>query len=235
MKISQIYNFLIISIIMSSCWDGAVKGKGEPEKFQRTITDFSKINLESSADVYIIQGSEYTCTIETNPNIAELITTEVKNEELTISSKQNINTKKLNIYITMPYVEKLSIKGSGDIQCKNEISSKKLELQIEGSGNILMNKIVTRELICSIGGSGDIKLITGTAKETTYVIDGSGSIEADHIDCEELEASINGSGDILCYASENLKVDINGSGNLKYKGQPKVKVNLNGSGEVSSF
>ncbi len=235
MKLIKLLVFCSFTIFFNSCWFDTIKGKGEPEKFQRNLNDYSTIILQAPADVYIIQGSEYSLTIETNPNIASLITTEVNNQVLTIGSEENINTKKLDIFITMPYVEKLEIRGSGDILCKNEISSKKLVLAIEGSGNITMNKIVTREITCSIGGSGDIKLITGKAKEANLRIDGSGNIEADHIDCEDVNADINGSGDILCYAEDNLKVDINGSGNLKYKGQPKSKVNINGSGQVTSF
>lgn len=235
MKQRVLYILLPTLLFLAGCWNKTIKGKGEPEKFQREVRDYSKLTLEAPADVYIIQGSDFSLTIETNPNIEPLVKTVVNNETLTISTEEDINTKKLEIYITVPYIEKLEIAGSGDILCKNEISTKKLELVIEGSGNITMNKIVTRELLSSIGGSGDIKLVTGKTKEANYKIDGSGNIEADHIDCEDVSAEINGSGNITCYAEDNLKVNINGSGDLKYKGQPKSKVSINGSGQITSF
>jgi hypothetical protein len=234
MKI-YVFAILLIGFMITSCSFGTIKGEGEPQKFQRNIKDFTKVNLSTSANVFIIQGSEFAFTIETNPNIEDLIKTEVDDQELKISSNKNFNASRLDIYITMPHIEKLSANGSGDISCKNEIQPINLELNIKGSGNIILNKIIVVDLKASIAGSGSITLNTGRAKNAFYQISGSGNIEADHVDSESIDASINGSGDILCYAQDKLNVDIFGSGNLKYKGQPKTKVNINGSGKVSSF
>lgn len=226
---------LCIPVLFYACGFNAVKGKGDVKKFERNVSDFTKLSMNTSGKVFVIQGAEYSCTIETEENIAELITTEVKDNELLISQTKNFNTNTLNIYITMPFIDKLSLDGSGDINCKNEISSKTLELELNGSGNINMNKIIVLTLDCSIDGSGNINLLTGKTKDANFELGGSGNITADHIDCENVVASIDGSGNIDCFASLTLKVDIDGSGNLKYKGQPKTKIDISGSGQVNSF
>lgn len=234
MKVLKLVLFCI-PVLFYACGFNAVNGKGDVQKSERSVNDFTKLNMNISGKVFIIQGAEYSCTVETEENIAALIKTEVKDHELIISQTNNFNTNTLNVYITMPFVDKLSLNGSGDINCKNEISSKTLELELNGSGNINMNKIIVLTLSCSIDGSGNINLLTGKAKEANFELGGSGNITADHIDCENVVASIDGSGNIDCFASQNLKVDINGSGNLKYKGQPKTKIDISGSGQVNSF
>lgn len=234
MKVIKLVLFCI-PVFFYACGFNSVQGKGDVQKFERKVSDFTKLSMDISGKVFIIQGSEYSCTIETEENIAGLLTTDVKDHELKISQTKNFNTNTLNVYITMPFVEKLSLNGSGDINCKNEISSKNLELELDGSGNINMNKIIVMTLSCSIDGSGNINLVTGKTKDANFELGGSGNITADHIDCENVVASIDGSGNIDCFASQNLKVDIDGSGNLKYKGQPKTKIDISGSGQVNSF
>lgn len=226
----------IISVLfLSSCFNNIKEGEGDPQKFQRTISDFTKIKLNIPAELYVMQGAEYSCTIETHPNLENYFNTDVKDQELTISSKGNFTSQKLDIYITMPFVEQLSLQSSGNIYCKNEISNKDLNLIIDGSGNISLNKIVIRNLKGTINGSGNIKLVSGNAMDAVYSISGSGGIEADNIDCKSIKADISGSGNIACYVAEDLDVSISGSGSLKYKGQPKVKEKVTGSGKVSSF
>lgn len=224
-----------IIVLFSNCGIDSVRGKGPAIKINRSLTNFNSIELECSADVYLTQSDIYSCTIETQENIQPLILTNIDGEKLRIYTDKSISTDKLNIYITAPDFKNLKIEGSGDIHGKNTLNVKKLTLNISGSGNINIDKIITDELNAEIGGSGDIKLTTGQANSATYIIDGSGKIVADKIEAADVEANVDGSGDIYCYAGKTLKAKINGSGNVKYKGEPKTKFSVEGSGNVSSY
>jgi hypothetical protein len=220
---------------MQACGFNSINGKGAVTKQDRNVNDFTSIELECSADIFVSQGASYSCTVETNENLHGYILIDKDGKNLRIHSDKNLRADKMNIYITMPNVEKLVLSGSGNINGKNSFISDKLNLNISGSGNINMDKIKVENLIAEIDGSGNIKLLTGEVKHAKYTISGSGKIEADKINAKDVDAEIEGSGNVYCYANDNLKADINGSGSVKYKGAPKTKFTVEGSGNVTSY
>ncbi len=239
-KLHKMKRYLILYlaalvIFIQACGFNSINGKGPVTKQDRNVNDFQEIELECNADLFVSQGASYSCTVETNENLHGYILIDKDGKNLRIHSDKNLRADKMNIYITMPTVEKLAISGSGSINGKNVFISDKLNLTISGSGKINMDKIKTEKLEVEIEGSGNIKLLTGEVKQANYTISGSGKIEADKISAQEVVAEIDGSGNIYCSAAENLKANINGSGSVKYKGTPKTKFSVNGSGNVTSY
>ncbi|HMG17069.1 MAG TPA: head GIN domain-containing protein [Saprospiraceae bacterium] len=235
MKRYLIFYLAVIVIFMQGCGFNSINGKGAVTKQDRNVNDFQEIELECSADIFVSQGPSYSCTVETNENLHGYLLIDKDGKNLRIHSDKNLRADKMNIYITMPIVEKLVISGSGSINGKNSFLSDKLNLNISGSGNINMDKIKVEKLMAEIEGSGNIKLLTGEVQHAKYIISGSGKIEADKISAKEVEAEIEGSGNIYCYAGDELRAKISGSGSVKYKGAPKTKFTVEGSGNVSSY
>lgn len=86
---------------------------------------------------------------------------------------------------------KATILGSGDMDIEGEI--RKGELYAYGSGDIKVYKLIANDLICKVGGSGDIY---ANAKET-------------------LDAYLLGSGDISYKGNPQTKLTKKGSGDIK--------------------
>lgn len=225
----------VMLIIFTSCWSDSVRGKGPVVKINRNPGKFKSIELDCNADVYLSQADVFSCIIETQENIQPLILTNIDDETLRFYTDKSISTDKLIIYITAPDYKNIKIDGSGDVFGKNTLNVKELNLRISGSGNIVIDKVITDDLTANIDGSGEIKFATGKADNASYQIEGSGKIIADKIEAEDVEATIEGSGNIHCYAGDNLEAKIKGSGNVKYKGAPKTKFTVEGSGNVSSY
>jgi len=180
------------------------------------LGDFDSIRISNSADVYISFGKTNSVKVKGTAEQIERLDLKVEKNSLKVKSKkiQGIwNPKKaVEVYITMPNLEEISIAGSGDCFVK---------------GNFDLD-----DLYISIAGSGDVELKGGSIDDLDISIAGSGDVNCDMI-AENADVSIAGSGDVELTVRERLDVSVVGSGDVFYHGNPgKVDVSSLGSGEV---
>lgn len=208
------------------------------EEEKRDVPSFSEIALKISAKVYLKQGDEQSVRIVAKESVLEDIITEVKGRKLSIHFpntnffQRNYNTGKIEIYIIVPEVDRLSVSGSGDIQSK-ELRSRILDLAVSGSGNIDINKLDSKRVKASISGSGNVKIGEGgVAEELNVSISGSGNLRAEDFEANNVQVSTSGSGSCSITTNGSLKARVAGSGSVYYKGNPSVDSSVAGSGRV---
>ena len=81
--------FLLIGT--TSCFIDGVKGDGNVITKNRKISDdFSRIEVSRGLDVYLTKSKNVALEVEADENLHELITTEVRDGVLKISSERNI-------------------------------------------------------------------------------------------------------------------------------------------------
>ena len=167
---------LYLMLLLTSC-TFAIDGSGKIAAETRTVEKFSGVELKSSANVYITQGETQEIKIEADDNLLQYITTEVKNNELIIDCKENINSHEpINIYITSKDICLLELSGSGKIETKNEITCDHHTLHLGGSGDMTVT-LKSQQLKATLAGSGTLNL-NGSSSETMFRISGSGNINA---------------------------------------------------------
>src|SRR5439155_730241 len=89
-----------------------VTGSGKLASESRSVAAFTAIDIEGSADVVLTQDATQSVRVEADDNIVPIITTEVKNGKLTISTSKSVTTKnKMTVYISIPTVTALGIDG----------------------------------------------------------------------------------------------------------------------------
>ena len=125
------------------------------------LTDFNKISLAGSGNVYFTQRpGTPTVSVVTSDNIAELLEVYVENNTLTIKFKKgySINNRgKLDFTIHAENLTSMGIAGSGDFKLMNGLTTDNLKLSVAGSGNMDCNNIHCQgDVKVSIAGSGDI-------------------------------------------------------------------------------
>lgn len=208
------------------------------EEEKREVPSFSEIALKISAKVYLKQGDEQSIRIVAKESTLEDVITEVKGRKLSIrfpSSnlfKRNFNQGKIEIYITVPEVDALSVSGSGDIQT-DKLRSRILDLVVSGSGNIIINKLESKRVKASISGSGNVKIGEGgVAEELTVSISGSGNLRAENFEADKVQVSTSGSGSARVTSNGSLKARVAGSGSVYYNGNPSIDSSVAGSGRV---
>jgi hypothetical protein len=221
-------SYSCISINQTPCSDKT------PSTQERQISDFNGIELQVSADVKLSQSSSFKFLMEGPKCDLEKIETELKGSKLIIKSKDGSwNMGKITIHIDMPEIQELSIGGSGSIASSGDISGTDLQLDIAGSGSIMIANLKANRLKSSIAGSGSIN-IAGSEKMDYHKIDiaGSGDVLAKSIPTSEVEVDIAGSGSCQLNVTNKLKAEIAGSGNVYYLGNPSVSTDITGSGKV---
>lgn len=215
-----------------------IMGPGENTESVREISDFQKINLSGAGVLKITQGNEESITIIGDNRVVPKIRTEVIDGTLTIKPKPQFfllffpMTK--TIYdIKVKDLNSIKISGSGEIETLNELRSNDLDIDINGSGEGILD-IDVASLRLNISGSGEFTL-SGDAEKQVLDISGSGEYFGNNLSGKEGSVKISGSGDVQMNVSEKLDIKISGSGSVGYMGNPEVSQSISGSGDVEQL
>ncbi|MGB3619334.1 MAG: head GIN domain-containing protein [Catalinimonas sp.] len=208
-----------------------VSGKGEEVERTFALNDFESISLDVAARVFVTVDTTHQVVVRAQQNVIDELNLRVRGGELGIGRGRCINRSSgIEVLVTMPTVEGLTVNGSGEIRAETPFVSEELRLGVSGSGSI---RVDTDALMISsnITGSGNIDL-SGTADSHKIDISGSGSVRAFDLITARTEVRISGSGDADVNVSDLLEVDITGSGSVTYEGTPQVDSRVTGSGRV---
>jgi hypothetical protein len=188
------------------------RGSGNVITETRTVSGFDEIVLSGSGEVVVdINGTE-SLTIEAEDNIMPLLTTEVHDGRLELSTKSGISPTVTVIYT---------------------VSAAELDgVSVDGSGDITVTGIDADSFDADISGSGQIEA-TGTTDALDVEISGSGRYTGADLVASVATVSVSGSGHALVNATETLDAEVSGSGTVEYIGDPNVSSSLSGSGDIS--
>ncbi|HRX12237.1 MAG TPA: head GIN domain-containing protein [Draconibacterium sp.] len=225
--------YFITLLLIGYLWGNPVSAKEET----RELPSFSEISLRISAKVYLEQGKNQSVRIIADSETLEQVITEVKGRTLNIRFPNNNIFKrwdpgKIEIYISVPEIDGLSVSGSGDI-ISEEIETRILDLAVSGSGNIRIEQLKSERVSAAISGSGNIKIEDGgIAEDLNARISGSGNIDASGFEAKNVVTQTSGSGNCSVFSNGLIKTVISGSGNVYYSGNPAIESTVAGSGKV---
>lgn len=210
---------LLIAGSVSADWFGfgsrGIKGSGDLITEERDVKSFKRIESNGAADIYVTVGEELSVKVTFDDNIIDLIETEVRGKTLKIGSRENYSSRRTcKIEITVPELERVYLRGSGDIFVER-LDSEFFEFKLSGSGSLVAEGS-TDELDLRLSGSGEIDTRDLTAQEVYVSISGSGDVR---VRAEEsFDGRVSGSGDIAIYGNpQDFSKSISGSGNIRKK------------------
>jgi hypothetical protein len=209
-----------------------VVGQGEVVQKTLTVSDFHGIEVEGAMDVELTQSAERSVVVEAQANIADLVTTEVKNGVWHLGTKEGYTTSKnFVVRVSVPSIDMIAMEGSGDLKGHGTFKMSELALSTAGSGNISID-VEAGNVNTAVSGSGDVKL-GGSCTKLKVSVAGSGDVNAKGLRSATASVSVAGSGDVAVNTSEELNASIAGSGDVTYEGSPsRVRKDVSGSGEV---
>ena len=221
-----------VSAVAQNYLNSGPRGKGASVQKQLDLPAITGIHLSISAEVRLSQGDRQAVSIKAQPNIVELINTEVKNGNWNISFTESVKGHgDIIIDLTVTDLESIGLSGSGSVHGQNAFHGlQDLELVISGSGDIKLD-FESESVECMLSGSGDMQL-AGKVNQQEINITGSGDISAFDLATAQTRISITGSGDAEVQVSDQLEASIVGSGDVHYHGAPAVRSNIIGSGDV---
>ncbi len=232
MKI-KIFSMLIMLLFIGQQFAMAQKTE------KRDVSVFTEISLRNDATVILTQGKTQSVTVKGKESTLEKLIIEVKERKLIIRYpseswfKTNWNPGEVEVHVTMPQVDGLSISGSGSIIADTNIETLILEVALSGSGSVKIDNLQAEKVSSTLSGSGSVNIAgKQPAAELKAIISGSGNVKAIDFPAKNVDVKIAGSGNCYVQATENLIAKIAGSGNVIYRGNPSVDSSVAGSGSV---
>ena len=233
-----------------------VKGNGKLSTKKITVGDYNAIKIDGVIDFNYVQSDETPyLEITVDENLHTYVNIEIEDRELTVNFKGakvdhftkfivKTNSKWLksvkaagnaNFMINSRLTgDELKINANSNclVQLKKTVEVGKLDLNVSGSANMVVNNIQTDKLECSINGSGTINLKAGNATEAEYNITTDGEIMAFGVAVPNINCKIAGKGAAQIHPTDNLKATVVGKGSIRYKGPASVQQKIIGKGTI---
>jgi hypothetical protein len=229
--------FLLFTFFITALISPALMAKTGNEI--REVPVFTEISLRIPGKLHFRQGEQQKVEIEASASTLKELITEVSGRTLILRFparnilNRNFDPGRINIYITAPDVNVMAVSGSGDIIVEGGLNTRIMDLNISGSGSIIIDRMDASKVKAVISGSGDIIIHDGqTADEFTGTISGSGNIKASEYEAKDVSVRIAGSGNCHIHTNGSLNARIAGSGSVFYGGNPSLDTNVAGSGKV---
>lgn len=214
----QIKQFLFIAILLG-CTAGV---SATNVKETRKTSAFKKINVSGGIDVYFTQDNKQSIEVEAEAEIIGDIVVRVEGETLVVKQERKKGkffrkNKVVNVYITAPELEDISVSGGSDFFSK--------EIKCKSSCDI------------SLSGGADVNIDKLTVPGETR-INSSGGADCEVKELKTLNCSLNASGgadiEVTIQASGTLRMNASGGADISAKGKVKeVDALASGGADIS--
>ncbi|WP_420580690.1 PspC domain-containing protein [Reichenbachiella sp.] len=200
---------------------------GEPMNFD--IRDFDELEVGGIYNVYITQGEDYAIEVKGRERYKQDVLIKKYGNILEIDMagrkwdiiKDLDDEFRLDVFITMPGLEKINSKGLSYFELKDfEVDD--LEIDLGGASSGEMN-LEARELKIYLNGASSLDL-DGESEYLEVDVSGASTLKAYDHESETAEVSASGASNVRVNANRRLSVDANGLSTVRYKGDADVNV-----------
>lgn len=209
----------------------AAPARGEVES--RGVADFDEVVLEVAGDLRIEQGPREALTLEAEPAVLRMITTEVRQRRLRIGlAPGRVETRQpIRMTLSLRKIRSFESRAAGAVSA-GPLQAASLALTLGGGGSIRVARVLAQTLEVRIAGAGDVAIGGGHVKAQRVAITGIGGYAAPAMDSERAEVAIDGNGQARLAAAGTLDVRIGGVGQVHYRGEPALTQSIRGIGSV---
>jgi len=231
---------LILLALTFNTAEAQTKGNGNVISQERQLTSFDGIDVGSAINLFVSQGGKQSVKVETDENLQEKVITRVESGTLTLSSRNIKNSTKLNVYVTIPVLNRLEASGASEVKGLTPFKSDNFELSCTGASEVSL-EITSHSLKNNISGASEVKLkvsaqeinteasgaseieLSGTAK--LQKIDLSGAMEQNSADLvtEITSGKLSGASDCTINATKQINIHLSGASSIEYSDHGKKK------------
>jgi hypothetical protein len=223
----------IVMLLVSACGMIPTLGSRNLISETRTVSGYQLVDVSSAGTLEIIQDGTESLTIETDDNMMQYVTSEVRGGTLYIGLDSNLRAllpSKLNLSLHVKDLSGITTSGSWEVNSA-EIKAASLDIVLSGSGKVTVDSLSVGTLSANVSGSGQLTL-AGKADSQTIDISGSGKYLAGDLSTKATSVGISGSGNVTVWAIDTLTAHVSGSGDVNYYGNPQVSFDQSGSGKI---
>lgn len=157
------------------------------------------LNIIGKIDSITLNGNEISLFNKASTQKTQKGVTKYKFKNKKISSIESNGSGKLFVYnnsIIHNEELTLTLKGSGKIVLYAKCSIEKIMMQLMGSGNIGIDKVVSKNCLCNLMGSGNIILKNSAFNSIDVNLLGSGDVKGENTLTHTISRNITGSGSV---------------------------------------
>lgn len=203
---------IILLFVLSGCHIGGVRGSGVRKTETRELAPFTSIETTGAYYVDVTCQKANSFEIEGDDNILPLITTEVRNGVLHISSTKGFSVRQ-SINLRIGTADLVAVKSTGVGNFKiTDLRNDKFDIDTTGAGKIT---------------------VSGLTKSLNISSTGAGRVDAHGLRAERADVNVTGAGEVDLAVSDELDVTVSGAGRVVYSGNPKVNKHVSGAGQVT--
>jgi Putative auto-transporter adhesin, head GIN domain len=209
---------LIFTIGIANAQDK--KGNKNVIKQKRELSGFTAINVGGVFDLQITQGDDFSVCVETDENIQENILTKVVDNVLLLNTKNLKKFTELNVYVTLPALERIEAHGSCDVYSKGMINVEQIEIGTSGASDLDM-ELNAKKVYVKTSGASDVNLSGQT--EFLYVeSSGASDFSAKKLIAKVAKVETSGAANATVNATNGLKADKTGSSTINSITNPNL-------------
>lgn len=239
MKIGIAITYILAILASASCGrinNVYITPVGVKKIITKELPAFDKITTCGMFKLIIKTGDKNEVIVNADSAYVPYIITGVKDRELIVSLKNNINLQISDVKITIisPSIKEINSVGATDIKFE-DIKTNTLSIDLSGSSS-LKGKLECNELNIDLSGSS---MLSFQGKANKCNIDLSGASRFVAKDFETNNLSVDGSGSSIIEGitvKDSINIDLSGSSTLTYKEEPKyINSNLSLTSRVRKF
>ena len=198
--------------------------------------DFSKVRIEHTADVVLMQGDK---KLELQGGVNSLDETEsiVENGTLIIRRKTDEGSvgyrTKIRVYITVDSLTEITHTGEGSLEAGSVLTYPKWGIVSTGVAHTKLDTD-SETFYYHQSGAGSAEL-GGKTGYADFMNSGVGNINAENLEAGKVIVNGSGAGNFQVNAQEELDINLSGVGNVDYRGNPRIRQNISGVGNVNAI
>lgn len=210
-----IFYITIISILCISCSKDNLHADGNITTEVRLPGNFTGVHSSGSNPINISYGNEYRVELRGSANLIARYETNIHNGVLELGYEfVRVRNDDVEVFVTMPLIRSAGMSGSGRLTISGDFPPQDLfRLSISGSSKTQVKDTFNADAVhVEISGSGDADLGKILARKGDIRISGSSDLRLNVSDF--LKVRISGSGKVYYTGNPTLDSEISGSGRL---------------------
>jgi hypothetical protein len=204
-------------------------------KQDRSVKNFSKIEISGAFDVTMTQGTVEKLSIDADDKVLNKIITEVKGGTLIIRMENN-NFSHNDIRAELTFINLDGIEISGAVKITGTNHMKFTGLDINGSGASKLNLDFTAtKLDCDFSGASNVTL-KGNTSDLDADLSGASDLDAEGLKAVNCTLECSGASKASVFATASLKVEGSGATQVSYAGNPtNLDTDMSGASKLNKI
>ena len=226
----------ILTLLFLSCnFMPGVQGDGNVITQEREVTNsFTGIHTSNGIDVILTQGDTESIKVQADENLHEIITTEVENGILKISTTTNIGyAKSKKVMVSFSDLETIRSTSGSDLRANGTLIFNNIDIEATSGCDVNLS-VEAQNLSGSATSGADLKL-EGTANKVNLKATSGADIDAKNLAASNAIVSVTSGADIKVTATESIELSATSGGDITYYGNPQNVVTSEAvSGSIKS-